>query len=176
MYVVNQNPDDPSTFGEWSVDNNTTDNIGMRCDDYSNDIGFDFGLDSLSVNQHLDFINGILYYSFGNWKLLPRNRDDIAGYHTLTGIENDPMNVLEVKMYPNPVKDMLHVSLNLNQSQQVNVELRELNGRVLRTEKSFLPSGIHGYDWSCKELPSGIYMLSIAGDQFSYADKVVVVK
>lgn len=176
MFVVNQNPDDPSTFGEWAVDINTTDNIGMRCDDYSNDIGFDFGLDSLSLNQSLDYIYGILYYSFGNWKLLPRNKDDIAGYQTISGIENDPLNLLEVKAYPNPAKDVMHVAISLTQSQQVTISLHDLTGRKVISESVKLTTGENQLTLSSTGVPAGVYMLTISSDQFSFAEKMVVVK
>lgn len=80
--VISQNPDAPSNFGEWQINTVSGAAAGLRCDNYSNDIPFSFNDDSLSVGQNLAFINGIMYYSFGNWKLLPRNLDDIANFGT----------------------------------------------------------------------------------------------
>jgi hypothetical protein len=176
LYVVNQNPDDPSTFGEWAVDNNTTDNIGMRCDDYSNDIGFDFALDSLSLNQSLDYLYGILYYSFGNWKLLPRNKDDIAGYQTISGIENDPVNLLSANAYPNPARELIHVSLSLSEPQSVTIDLRDLAGRIVLSETKRMAGGSNQLALSCSNVAAGVYVIAITGDQFTFADKVVVAK
>lgn len=83
-YVVDTNADESagSNFGEWSFNTDMAATTGLRADDFSNDIPFGFNVDSLEAGQHLDFIQGILWYSFGNFKLLPRNQSDIAGFTT----------------------------------------------------------------------------------------------
>ncbi|MBK9730196.1 MAG: T9SS type A sorting domain-containing protein [Chitinophagaceae bacterium] len=177
VYVVNQNPDNPSTFGEWSVDANTTDNLGMRCDDYSNDIGFDFGLDSLSLNQNLGYIYGIMYYSFSNWKILPRNKNDIEGYQTLTGIGNDPHHQLNgVKLYPNPATDQFDVAFDLKQAENLTIELVDVSGKLIKQLNSNYKSGFNQVNIAANTLLNGIYFLHIKGDGFSYATKLVIAK
>jgi hypothetical protein len=176
MFAVNQNPDAPGTFGEWSIDDNITDNIGMRCDDYSNDIGFDFGLDSLSLNQQLDYIYGVLYYSFGNWKMLPRNKNDIAGYKTLTGIENDPMNQLEATVYPNPASEVINISLSLRQQSELNIQMVNAAGQIIFSANQSFSIGENAFSIPAKNIASGIYLVRIQGDSFGYLKKVVVLK
>jgi hypothetical protein len=81
--VTSNNADAPSTFGEWLIGTSTTTpDAGMRVDDISNDVPFEFGTDSVTVGETLGFIQGVLYFSFGNYKLLPRNRADIDGFNT----------------------------------------------------------------------------------------------
>jgi len=79
--VVDTNPDFPSNFGEWSFQE-LGDTEPLRVDDYSNDLPFDFNTDSLMNGMEIDEFYGILTYSFGNWKLLPRNLSDISGFST----------------------------------------------------------------------------------------------
>ncbi len=83
-FVTSNNADAAGggAFGEWRVNLDNTPETGMRCDDYSYEINFEFGVDSLTLGQELGYIQGILYYSFSNWKLLPRDRNDIDGYAT----------------------------------------------------------------------------------------------
>ena len=82
-FVVDTNADGPNNnFGEWAINTSLTPGSGLRVDDYSNDIPFGFNVDSMSLGQQLDYIQGILWYSFGNYKLEPRNQSDIAGFHT----------------------------------------------------------------------------------------------
>ena len=81
-YVFSSNPDGVAEYGEWSGQNDTRASDGLRCDDYSFDINYGFNTDSLSVGMLLPFIQGVFYYSFGNWKMLPRNRADIGGFST----------------------------------------------------------------------------------------------
>lgn len=79
--VVDTNPDFPSNFGEWSFQE-LGDTDALRVDDWSNDFPFDFNSDSLLIGQEIAEMYGILTFSFGNWKLLPRNLSDIDGYST----------------------------------------------------------------------------------------------
>ena len=111
VYVINPNPDNPSNFGEWSIKKDTIGSVGLRCDDFSNDIPATFNTDSFSYKQPLCFLNGILTYSFGNWKLLPRNRDDICGYHAaiVSGIPAADAAEGMFKLYPNPGNGLVNI-------------------------------------------------------------------
>jgi hypothetical protein len=83
--VIDTNPDFTSNganFGEFSFHTNPSAIKGLRCDDYSNDINFNFNTDSLLNGQNLCFVNGIMVYAFGNWKMYPRNQSDICGFNT----------------------------------------------------------------------------------------------
>lgn len=83
-FVTSNNADAATggAFGEWRVNLSNTPEVGMRCDDYSYELPFEFGTDSLAMGQSLSYIQGLMYYSFSNWKLLPRDKNDIDGYHT----------------------------------------------------------------------------------------------
>ena len=82
--VIDTNPDFSAgkNYGEFSVHPSSSAVKGLRCDDQSNDIWFGFNTDSVAIGQNLCFVNGICTYSFGNWKLLPRNLSDICGFTT----------------------------------------------------------------------------------------------
>jgi hypothetical protein len=83
VYVTSNNADEGfGEFGEWRVNTSNTPDTGMRCDDYSYEIDFDFGPDTLVSGDLLGYIQGLMYYSFSNWKLLPRDKNDIDGYTT----------------------------------------------------------------------------------------------
>lgn len=80
--VVNTNADAPSNFGEFVINPNSGSSTGLRVDDYSQNIPFGFNDDSISQGQTLTYVQGILWYSFGNVKLVPRNLADIGGFST----------------------------------------------------------------------------------------------
>jgi hypothetical protein len=80
IYVVNKNPDAPSNNGEWSIYKDTATTTGLRFDDASKDISSTYNIDSLKLKtQQYGFMQGIFYYSFGQWKIEPRDRADING-------------------------------------------------------------------------------------------------
>jgi hypothetical protein len=112
IYVVNNNPDSPLVYGEWSVNYNSLLKTGLRCDDQSTAIDDKFGTDTLKLHQKLNYLKGILYYSFGNYKLLPRDKNDIAGYHTdtgTTGIKELADNEAMYMIYPNPFRNYITI-------------------------------------------------------------------
>ncbi len=82
VFLTSNNPDDPNNYGEWAIGYDTN-NYGLRCDDLSKVIMQGANTDSFSLGQKFDFVRGILYYSFGNYKLIPRDWNDISGFKTL---------------------------------------------------------------------------------------------
>lgn len=170
VYVVNLNPDVPSNFGEWSIYTIAGIPTGLRCDDISNDIGFGFNIDSFTVNQNLSYIYGMLTRSFSNWKLLPRNRDDIAGFEVIY-IGVDVINSSSIKIYPNPVSDDLFVS-SKNFSAETIATIYDVMGRKLLEQKN--SSG--NFSLSMKSLSAGTYILHVSDGKNVSRVKVVKVK
>ncbi len=80
VYCVHKNPDITSNNGEFSIYKDTSTVNGLRCDDDSKDIGSTYNVDSMVVKtKKYGFIQGVMYFSFSNWKLEPRDRADIDG-------------------------------------------------------------------------------------------------
>ena len=112
-FVTSTNADAAAggAFGEWRVNLTNTPELGMRCDDYSYELPFEFATGELTLGESLTYIQGAMYYSFGNWKLIPRDRNDIEGFVTTypnsiiafnlasppaTGIINDAAGTIEL--------------------------------------------------------------------------------
>ncbi|MCS6916221.1 MAG: T9SS type A sorting domain-containing protein [Chitinophagales bacterium] len=170
IYVVNQNPDAPSNFGEWAVDHNTSDNIGLRCDDYSNDINFDFNLDSLSLNQKLDYLYGVLYFSFSNWKLLPRNKNDIAGYFTVSVQDVDAGPFLS--LYPNPTRGLAWLRIG-GLKTPARLTVRNLSGQTIYSADLAVAAGQIN-ELTLSGLPAGCYLVELrSGMQLALAKLMV---
>jgi hypothetical protein len=75
--VNNTNPDGPtSDFGEFAViNNNSAATTGLRIDDLSANFK---GLNkTVKVGMIMGFIQGPMYFANGNFKLIPRNFDDV---------------------------------------------------------------------------------------------------
>ena len=62
---------------------------------------------------------------------------------------------------PNPSMDVLHVDFQDESSEQVNFQLLNFSGQLLRQEKRAGGSGIISVRWALHELPSGIYFVKI---------------
>lgn len=76
VYVVNPNPDAPSNFGEFLVNKDNTKTTGLRIDDISTKLPDNFN-NNLVKNQLMKHAQGIFIIAFSNWKLQPRDSNDL---------------------------------------------------------------------------------------------------
>lgn len=69
-------------FGEWRLNTTYTPDAGLRVNDFAYPVFMEFGVDSIDEGDELDYVQGVLDYSFSNYKLEPRDMNDIAGFST----------------------------------------------------------------------------------------------
>ncbi len=175
MLVADVNPDVPSNHGEWTI-TNTAGGLQLRCDDYSNDIlpHGGFNIDSLTVGQNLQYIYGILTYTFSNWKLLPRNKDDIAGYKTIyTGLNAMLDNRAEVKAYPNPFENEFILTVNANANELYSFSLFDINGRQINSTTKYIVAGRNYVTYPTESLAQGVYFIKFTSETHSGIVKIV---
>lgn len=75
VFVTNTNPDAPGNFNEFAFNTDSSLTVGVRVDDMNAE------LRNLSTRvrngMKMDFIQGPMYFSFSNFKLIPRGLDDV---------------------------------------------------------------------------------------------------
>ncbi len=79
----------------------------------------------------------------------------------------------KLHLYPNPVSDRLSLSMNLPRAQVLEVGIYNALGQWLHQEQVRAPSGPWLHSLSTRELPSGLYTLSLQGEGWSTAEKFV---
>ncbi|MDR9373402.1 MAG: T9SS type A sorting domain-containing protein [Schleiferiaceae bacterium] len=131
-----------------------------------------------SSGMTMDGIQGVLWYSFGTYKLLPRNNFDILNLSTALDTSgcNVPTNVsltetagLGLKMYPNPA----HQEVQLTSSKALKeVSLYNANGQRLRQELRVQRE----VRFSTRALPDGIYLLRATAKDGQVATLRLMVK
>lgn len=98
VYVTNVNPDAPSNNGEWSIHTDTL-KTGLRIDDMAPELR---GLNAkIQKGMKLGFIQGPMWFSFSNFKMIPRKLtdmdlsrlDSVAPKITLLGNNPDTVKV-----------------------------------------------------------------------------------
>ena len=166
MVVANNVPDSPNFYGEFTF----AKEIGqetpqLRVDDISPWIEQNFANDSLENGQELDYIRGVMFYSFGNYKLLPRDKNDIDGYFTRYPKSIDEINrYINLQVFPNPANDQLNISFELKPGDDnVRIEILDLTGKtVIRENVSGSRVAL-----DVANLESGAYVLRVNSDQIS---------
>jgi hypothetical protein len=138
-----------------------------------------------SADMEMDSIAGILYYGFSNYKLMPRNNDDIMGLsENGTAIVLDSTNLslptsivdvngksVETTVFPNPASNNVTVSvtgLNANYT----VAIYDLSGRMV----SQSVRGSIATQISVANLQNGVYLMKVSDLEGNHLaiDKIVV--
>lgn len=78
-YVSNTNPDAPQNNGEFSFNLNSTASVGLRVDDMNAELRNLNG--RLRVGMKMNFVQGPMWFSFSNFKIIPRGLTDIDLSH-----------------------------------------------------------------------------------------------
>ncbi len=102
------------------------------------------------------------------------------GYYTFrilatSGIEPQPEQITDFKVFPNPARAITCVSFQLNRPAKTVVQLTDIFGRTVQTLNSgVLPSGDHKLFFQAENLPSGMYQVVLSTDEEQQVVKVLV--
>jgi len=102
--------------------------------------------------QVVSFIQGVMTYSFGNMKLLPRNNSDIS----IVVSNKDLLNEKQFQLYPNPASQKVNLVFEKVLSSS-NLEIYNNQGQLV------IQSEVNGnqVDLNVNKLTNGIYRLRI---------------
>ena len=105
---------DNAGFGEWIVNDGSGDLI-------IDDLFFAF---TPILNQSYS-VTGVVTFSYGAFKLLPRNGSDVAGFISINETTENGFS-----MYPNPLNQS---NLNINLQNNSDIKLFSLSGQLIKT-------------------------------------------
>ncbi|MEZ4685954.1 MAG: T9SS type A sorting domain-containing protein [Bacteroidia bacterium] len=201
LYIVDVNADGPTNnFGEYRVGSDLFDpNSGCRVLAGRNtstapaSLNFSYVNDSAWANNSgimnvpvykvtyqdsMVSITGIMYYSFGQMKLLPRRNTDMVDYMGFYGpgigtAIDGPLAGSEVVAYPNPVADQLNVRYSFPIPANASIVLRDMLGRSVAQRAV---NGTEGtVQFSTSDLAQGAYVLTVEAEGAVVARKKVIV-
>lgn len=124
-----------------------------------------------------DELIGVLYYSFGNYKLIPRNNDDFRGY---TGV-NENIEIPEVfslsQNYPNPFNPTTVIQYSISEVTNVKLKIYDMLGREIKTLVNQEQSvGVYNVEFNASNLSSGVYFYRIVAGSFVASKKLLLLK
>lgn len=102
------------------------------------------------VLNHVYHITGPVYYAFGEFRIEPRSANDVVD---VTGIDEIANN--ELKIYPNPVKNVLNVQTDDVISQ---VNIIDVTGRLVYSKQV---EHVGPYSFDVSMLPEGVFSLVV---------------
>jgi len=152
--------------GEWSLDDGSG---SVRVDDYIYD-------EFMPVLGNTYQLTGILYFSYGEFKILPRDENDIAEILS-TGDNSIPESFVLHPAYPNPFNPITMIRFTVGTLRATSLHIFDINGRMVDTlVDGMVESGDHEIRWDAENFSSGIYFIHLRVGDKSRSQKVIYLK
>lgn len=146
--------------------------------------GVTAGKTLLTQNDSISFVQGILYYSYGNYKLVPRRNFDfgtvISVGITKTG---EFINTYDLKQnYPNPFNPKTRIDFSIPVSGKIILKVYDISGReIVVLLNRYLSQGTYSVDWNASSYSSGVYFYNLNavgndGKIYNITKKMVLIK
>ena len=158
-------------YGEWQIDDGTG---PLRVDDKGVAFVPDSGVEYV--------VTGPLYYSYGNFKLEPRDSSDIVPTGADEGFTELPRKFMLGPVYPNPSRGKTVIRYALPKDAHVIIEIYDIAGKKVKTlvnavEKAGWKTAIwNGTNERGEKVKSGIYFYRMKADKFLKTRKMVYLK
>ncbi|HET9432680.1 MAG TPA: T9SS type A sorting domain-containing protein [Chitinophagaceae bacterium] len=107
------------------------------------------------------------------YRLKPVEKSGSSRYSTIRLIQIDQL-LTDIKIYPNPAKNIVIVTLTSNASQPVTLQLRSLSGQVMIKKSMTLDQIENRIPIELTNIANGLYIVELITPERTYINKVVV--
>ncbi len=180
LIVSDPFPDTPGNYGEIEIDDGSG---GYRVDDngtYSGNYDSTFAL-----NDKIEKMIGIGWFSFYNYKLLPRGAEDVIG-HLPASVKNRN-NLFELSYdlkqnYPNPFNPSTTIYYSIAKNGLVELTVYNILGQKIKTLVNEVKNaGQHVVKWeglnnSGQIVASGLYFYTLKSSHFIKTNKMILLR
>lgn len=171
-------------FGEIIIADDS--NIGTRVElqqgnnDYHN--FWDSSLENepirIQTGNSFDKIIGIQYFSFSNYKLVPRTNNDFEGM--TTSVEDEVLtadNFALAQNYPNPFNPSTVIEFSIPMTGKVSLKIYDILGQeVMSLLNNEMNRGVHRVNFDASKLSSGIYFYTLQSGNYIQSKKMMLIK
>ena len=128
---------------------------------------------------HFMSITGVLHYSYGKYKLMPRNNNDFNAPVTSIGHEL-PERFELLTNYPNPFNSSTTIEFSVKAKHTVSLQIIDMNGRLITTLINGIPHSNkiiwNGLNEKGQPMPEGIYFARLTSASTMLTQKMVLLK
>lgn len=183
VVVADTNADSGGNFGEfYATDEGTTASMRVETEDSNISITnrpdqVDQGKKLIAIDDKFAFLRGIMFYSFGNYKLIPRNDQD---FNLVTSVEYSPFSAVNAGMraFPNPMSTETTVEFSVDSFvAEARIQLVTMQGNAVYTATEHnLVAGNYRFALNGAALPAGVYTCTISTGNNSISTRIVIVR
>ncbi len=164
-------------FGEWAFSSDGTEDNEVLADDQSPDLAEDFAVTTFTDGAQVDFIQGIWWYSFGNYKLAPAGPEDIGAVDTDIEEGELPGTFALDQNYPNPFNPATTIQYTLGTASDVKLAVFDVLGRKVATlVDGTQPTGTYEVTFEAADLPSGLYLYRLETATHTFTRSMMLLK
>ena len=149
----------PNEYGEWTLS-------GIMVDD----LMYEF---TPTTGEEYT-ITGPLSYSFGNYRVCPRDANDVD-----TGLSNDIVETFSIlKAYPNPFNPEVSINFSIKQSENVEIVIYDIIGnKVVTLFNDYVQANtLNTISWNATNYSSGEYFLQLNTNNYTKTHKISLIK
>jgi hypothetical protein len=134
----------------------------------------------LKVGDKFSYLQGVVWYAFSRYKIVPRGNSDF-GTRT-TGIEENPdlyrASVFALNQnYPNPFNPSTVITYNLPAGGNVLLKVYNLLGQEVRTlVNQVQPPGYYSVRFDSQGLPTGVYLYRLSSGSYVQTKRMILLK
>ena len=130
------------------------------------------------LRTHYTSITGIVHYTYGEYKLMPRNSNDFNA--PFAAIKEIPENFEMMINYPNPFNPTTIIEFSIKESNFVQLDVIDIHGRNVATLISGIPLS-KKLIWNGKNdlgqmVPAGIYFARLKTSSTVMTQKMILLK
>ncbi|MEM7787638.1 MAG: T9SS type A sorting domain-containing protein [Bacteroidota bacterium] len=163
-------------FGEWSFATAGVAGDAIEADDWADGIAEDYASTTFTDGEVRDFIRGIWWFSFGEYKLVPVTTADIGGVVVALEGDLETDGVRIVGSFPNPAASEARIHFEVATTTDVSLRLFDVTGREVATlADGVYAAAAHDVTADLSGLSAGVYVLRLdAGGEVATARLSIV--
>jgi len=171
----------PNNYGEMLVDDNSGETRVELEDGFHSyhNLSDPTRPNYIRTGNTFEELSGVMYYSFGNYKLVPRNDNDFIGWVTDVNEENQlPEEFGLFQNHPNPFNPSTVINYNLPVKANVTLKIFNILGQEVKIliDSEIVSAGNHDISFNANGLPSGIYIYNLQANDFVQSKKMILLK
>ncbi len=164
-------------FGEWAFSSDGTTDNQVFADDASLELTSSFASDTFTDGDVVEFIQGVWWFSFGAYKLVPESIADVGAIIVSAEDEAVPHTFALEQNYPNPFNPATTIRYGVPEAANVSLRVFDMLGREVRVlvDEQQAP-GVYDVTFDAVGLASGVYLYKLTAGQKTKSHTMLLLK
>ncbi len=126
-----------------------------------------------SLPQPVTSYSGKMFISFSSNQSNAFDGWEANYYVSEVGINDKESDIKDMRIYPNPMEDIVNIELNTNIKDEIFVQIQNMNGQILSSDLFNDINEGQIMKINTSELTSGLYIISVKSNEFNIHKKIL---